>query len=326
MTLGRINRDRSVFEAIQADLGAAAPHFSGLTSAKMQQKMREWALPKYPWLNKAEPRSTEREKASYIWAAMRPILPFLLTAAILVWTIGFLCFSDVLPNRGHLEARNILISVTVVSVLGVAVLAACFWKILRRLEASDMTQDDPHLDSTQLEAFAAQEDQIVQNHLAHMALVKPGTVRSVVIRTSLGLLRLFVALFATDGYLGSMRTIHFAHWTLVGNFGRLMFLSNFDGSWQSYLDDFVDKAHSGLTFAWGNCIGFPRTKNLIGEGATHGRQFKAWARQSQTQSILWYSAYADLTVNQILRNAGIVDGLRKTSMTEAEANGWAQLL
>jgi hypothetical protein len=105
-----------------------------------------------------------------------------------------------------------------------------------------------------------------------------------------------------------------------------MFLSNFDGSWQSYLDDFVDKAHRGLTLAWGNCVGFPRTRVLIEEGATHGREFKAWARQSQTQNILWYSAYKDLTVNQILRNASIVDGLRKPAMTEAEANEWALLL
>jgi len=81
-----------------------------------------------------------------------------------------------------------------------------------------------------------------------------------VIRVSLRLLKLFVPLVAADGYLGSMRTIHFAHWTLVGNGDRLLFLSNFDGSWQSYLDDFVDKAHGGLTLAWGNCVGFPRTK------------------------------------------------------------------
>jgi hypothetical protein len=106
----------------------------------------------------------------------------------------------------------------------------------------------------------------------------------------------------------------------------LLFLSNFDGSWQSYLDDFVDKAARGLTLAWGNCVGFPRTEDLILQGAAHGTQFKAWARQSQTQNILWYSAYPDLTVNQIIRNGSIVDGLRKVSMQQKEAEQWAQLL
>jgi hypothetical protein len=159
-----------------------------------------------------------------------------------------------------------------------------------------------------------------------MVLVKPGMLRSFLIRTSLRLLKFGVPIVAWNGYLGSMRTIHFAHWTLVGNTGRLLFLSNFDGSWQSYLDDFVDKASRGLTLAWGNCIGFPRTQDLVLQGAAHGTQFKAWARQSQTQNILWYSAYSDLTVNQIIRNAAIVDGLRKMSMQYREAEQWAQLL
>jgi hypothetical protein len=112
----------------------------------------------------------------------------------------------------------------------------------------------------------------------------------------------------------------------VGNSGRLLFLSNFDGSWESYLNDFIDKAAHGLTLAWGNCVGFPETKNLVCDGAAHGTQFKAWARQSQTQNLLWYSAYTDLTVNQIIRNASIVDGLRKESMEMKEAEPWAQLL
>jgi hypothetical protein len=57
-----------------------------------------------------------------------------------------------------------------------------------------------------------------------------------------------------------MRTIHFAHWAFVSNGSRLMFLSNFDHSWDSYLDDFIEKAHGGLTLAWGSGVGFPPTR------------------------------------------------------------------
>jgi hypothetical protein len=326
VTVKRVNRDLGVFEAIQAELGSAGLKYRRLKPVDLQSKIRAWALTKYDWLNKAESESIPREKALYKWAAIRAIVPLLVAAAILIPAAGFLCFSDFLPNRGYAGARNVLVSLIVFAVLGAVAGAICFWKTLRRLEESDWTQDDPSLDPAQLAAFAAQEDQIVQNHLGSMVLVKAGVVRSILIRGSLRLLKLAVPLVASDGYLGSMRTIHFAHWTLIGNTGRLMFLSNFDGSWQSYLDDFVDKAHRGLTLAWGNCVGFPRTRDLIEEGATHGREFKAWARQSQTQNILWYSAYKDLTVNQILRNASIVDGLRKPAMTEAEANEWALLL
>jgi hypothetical protein len=46
-----------------------------------------------------------------------------------------------------------------------------------------------------------------------------------------------------------MRTIHFAHWAFVSNGSRLMFFSNFDHNWESYLDDFIEGArrpHSRL--------------------------------------------------------------------------------
>ena len=108
-----------------------------------------------------------------------------------------------------------------------------------------------------------------------------------------------------------MRTVHFAHWAFVNNGSRLLFFSNFDHSWDSYLDDFIEKAHGGLTLAWGSCVGFPPTRFLVLDGASHGRQFKAWARHSMAVSRFWFSAYRDLTVDQIERHARIADGLRK---------------
>ena len=99
---------------------------------------------------------------------------------------------------------------------------------------------------------------------------------------------------ATDGYLGSMRTVHFAHWAFVNNGSRLMFFSNFDHSWEAYLDDFIEKAHGGLTLAWGSGVGFPPTRFLVLDGASHGRQFKNWARHSMAVSRFWYSAYPEL--------------------------------
>ena len=69
-----------------------------------------------------------------------------------------------------------------------------------------------------------------------------------------------------------MRTVHFAHWAFINNGSRLMFFSNFDHSWDSYLDDFIEKAHGGLTLAWGSGVGFPPTRFLVLDGASHGRQ------------------------------------------------------
>ena len=156
--------------------------------------------------------------------------------------------------------------------------------------------------------------------------VKPGVLRAILIRLGLKGLGLLLRVSATDGYLAFMRTIHFAHWALIDNGSRLLFFSNFDSSWESYLDDFIEKAHGGLTLAWSNGIGFPRTRFLVEDGATSGLLFKTWARHSMARSLFWVSAYPDLSVNQIERNCEIAAGLRATSLSDDAARTWAALL
>jgi len=88
-----------------------------------------------------------------------------------------------------------------------------------------------------------------------------------------------------------------------------MFLSNFDGSWESYLDDFIEKVSHGLTAVWSSCDGFPPARFLIGEGATHGPEFKAWARASMHPTLVWYQAYPTLGVTDIDLNSRVRRGL-----------------
>lgn len=342
-SLPRILRDRRVFMDIQSELGGTCSKYRQWDAPGVHAALRQWALQKYEWLREPEKPTTEQAISTYKWSTVRPVMPWLLFIFILIAvTVGSYVLHQCgifpwqgMPSLGAIAGFAgrfvltcigsvifmLLFAVVILSLAGIVP-----YKVLRRLEGSDFSQDRPPLTLEQLKLFAGAEDQIVQNHLGSMVLVKPGMLRAFLIRNALRALHFAVPIMAWDGFLGSMRTIHFAHWTLVGNSGRLLFLSNFDGSWESYLNDFIDKAARGLTLAWGNCVGFPRTENLVFQGAAHGTQFKAWARQSQTQNILWFSAYTDLTVNQIIRNASIVDGLRKTSMQMKEAEQWAQLL
>jgi hypothetical protein len=201
-----------------------------------------------------------------------------------------------------------------------SVMAIILW--LRLLERRDSSQDAPPIDQHELRKMTHREDWIPQNHMGSVVLVKPGVLRMPLFRAGHLGLGLILRLTATDGYLGSMRTIHFAHWAFLGNANRLLFFSNFDHSWDSYLDDFIEKAHGGLTLAWGSGVGFPATRFLVMDGASHGRQFKAWARHSMAVSRFWYSAYKDLTVDQIERNTRIANGLRKPSLKQKEAAIW----
>jgi hypothetical protein len=195
---------------------------------------------------------------------------------------------------------------------------------LRWVENRDPVQEAPHDDPERLRAILALEDQIAQNHMGSVVLIKPGLLRAALVHVGLWGLGLYLRVTATDGYLASMRTIHFAHWAILSNGGRLVFFSNFDSSWESYLDDFIEKAHEGLTLAWSNGVGFPRSKFLVGDGATDGRLFKAWARHSMAEGLFWFSAYKDLSVNQIERQYRVALGLRQTTLSPQEASLWAQ--
>jgi hypothetical protein len=99
---------------------------------------------------------------------------------------------------------------------------------------------------------------------------------------------------------------------------NLLFLSNYDGSWENYLDDFIDRASAGLTAIWSNTVGFPRSYFLINGGAQDELLFKTLTRQSQVPSLIWYSAYPDLSVQNIQTNAAIREGLFVTMDAAAE--------
>jgi membrane protein implicated in regulation of membrane protease activity len=203
-----------------------------------------------------------------------------------------------------------------------SLLAIALW--LRWLERRDSSQDAPPVNESMLREMARREDRTPQNHMGSVVLVKPGVLRMALFRAGHLGLGLLLRVVATDGYLGSMRTVHFAHWAFVNNGSRLMFFSNFDHSWDSYLDDFIEKAHGGLTLAWGSGVGFPPTRFLVLDGASHGRQFKNWARHSMAVSRFWFTAYKDYTVDQIERHVRIADGLRKIALTPKEADAWAK--
>jgi hypothetical protein len=92
-------------------------------------------------------------------------------------------------------------------------------------------------------------------------------------------------------------TIHFARWVIIDNNTRLLFDSNFDGTWDQYLDDFVDHEplRAGLDRIWGCCEGYPE------KGAVDRPAFKEWVRSHQTKAELFYSAYPNNTRKDVIK-------------------------
>ena len=195
---------------------------------------------------------------------------------------------------------------------------------LRWLELHDSSQYMANIDAAKVAAMARREDWVSQNHMGSIVHIRPGVLRTIIIKAGHCGLGLVLRVAAKDGYLGSMRTVHFGHWAFLNNSSRLLFFSNYDQSWGAYLDDFIEKAHGGLTLAWGCGVGFPPTRFLIYDGASHGRLFKNWALASRTVSRFWCSAYPDLSVDQIERNYRLAEGLRQKSLSSAQASEWVR--
>ena len=267
------------------------------------------------------PPGASRYKSTTVALAVAGVALFFAAYWVFASAVGA-PLSHVLTGRDWPEAWTDMLRWIKTSLPSVPVTAigALVW--VRTLERRDSSQDAPPVDPHFLSEMARREDRIPQNHMGSVVSIKPGVLRMIVIRAGHLALFLILRVIARDGYLGSMRTIHFAHWAFVNNKSRLIFFSNFDQTWESYLDDFIEKAHGGLSLAWSCGVGFPPTRFLIFEGASRGRQFKEWARHSMAVSHFWYSAYKDLTTEQIERNYRIALGLRKPNLDATEAATW----
>lgn len=202
-------------------------------------------------------------------------------------------------------------------------LAIVWIVMLRWTETNEPPPEDFDV-KNHVKALVEREDRthIVQNHMASITTVKPSVFRRVTLRGILWLVNL-LARTSDKGELSGIPSIHFAHWSLIDNGRRLLFVSNFDGSWENYLDDFIDKASTGLTAIWSNTVGFPITSWLVREGARDGSRFKANARDKQTKTNVWYSAYKPLTVQTIDNNSCIREDLF-TTLDETATRDWVR--
>jgi hypothetical protein len=180
-------------------------------------------------------------------------------------------------------------------------------------------------DPVRLDQLDATEDFLVQNQFSAVGFVKPGDFRRITLTLVLWLLELSARHVYNNGSLAGIKTIHFARWVFLDDKRRLIFISNYDGSLESYMDDFIDKVAWGLNAAFSNGEGYPRTRWLVLDGAKDEAAFKNYLRDHQILTQVWYSAYGDLTAVNIVQNAAIRRGLRGHA-SEADAQQWAALL
>ena len=207
------------------------------------------------------------------------------------------------------------------AILGIeAAVGGVGYFLLRHREKTDVC-DAIAPKASHVERLMKRETFGAQNHLAASSIMKPGWFRYLMLRVGLWAAGFVAAYWSRPSFLGPTGVIHFARWILLPKTNKLLFMSNYDGAWKTYLEDFIEKAHQGVTGIWSNTQGFPRTNNLFSQGATDGDRLRWWTRRQQHPSWLWYVAYPTLSLSQIRSNAAIRQGIA-AALTEADAADW----
>ena len=211
----------------------------------------------------------------YLWPlAIPPIIVFVVGAAV-DFRLGGL-------GNAVQAAFNVALGTVIVA----AIVALLAYLVFRRRENRELPEDLPP-DPAAVERIVARENYAAQNHLAAVSVMKSGVLRGLAVRFVFAAIAQLATHLYRPGWLGTLGTIHFARWVTVPGTRDLLFLSNYGGSWESYLEDFITKAHNGLTGVWSNTLGFPRTSNLIQFGARDGDRFKRWARRQMVPTGCW---------------------------------------
>src|SRR5208283_1548552 len=169
-----------------------------------------------------------------------------------------------------------------------------FFIQLRVHEKSDPTIA-PRIDPTHAHQLAILEDHDVTNQFSAMGAVKPGLFRRWLLIFLLWIIDYTTKHIYNRGRLARVSTIHFARWVFLDGKKRLLFASNYDGSLESYMDDFINKVGFGLNVVFGNGIGYPRTNWLILDGAKDEQKFKYVLRRHELATEVWYNAHPGLT-------------------------------
>ena len=196
---------------------------------------------------------------------------------------------------------------------------------LRALEKSD-PEICPHPQAAALRELQDLEDLDVSNQYTAIGPVKPGLFRRALVSLLLVLIDYACRHVFTRGHLARVQTIHFARWVFLDDRTRVLFTSNYDGSHQGYMDDFINKVAWGLNLVFSNGVGWPRTRWLIFGGARIEQRFKPYQRRHQVPTQVWYKAYPGLTLGDLWRNQHIRDGLLQPRMSDEQALAWLGLL
>jgi len=132
------------------------------------------------------------------------------------------------------------------------------------------------------------EDARRQNELTLLTEVRPESLPR--LRAVLALIDLYGSHLSGPGSLLGISTIHTVRWVLIDHGQRLLMVSNYDNSWEHYIDEFAEMILSGLDAIWSSAPDYPQA------GAQDVAALKQFLRRHQCHAQLFHSAFDETSI------------------------------
>lgn len=176
----------------------------------------------------------------------------------------------------------------------------------------------------QTSALTGREDVIAQNQFNLYLTIKGNFITRRIRTWRMVILMYVLARLAqinlVSGSLAGLTTVHFGHWVLIDGGRRLFFMTSYDGSWENYVSDFVNKIYQLLDVQLMNFEGF------ASDGTRNIAAFRRWLRRVQVQSDVFYSGYPHATVRNITHARKIIATTPTDTSSPEDVQRWLRLL
>jgi hypothetical protein len=243
---------------------------------------------------------------------------------------GRLALTPPAPTPFGWKIRNLLnlVGIPILFLIASPLLLVALPFVLIRLRIAEKSDPEvaPRVNADHANLLGSLEDHEVSNQFSAMGSIKPGWFRRMVIILVLIVIDYTARHIFNRGRLARVISIQFARWVFLDGKKRVIFTSNYDGSLESYMDDFINKVAFGLNVVFSNGIGYPRTNWLLLDGAKDEQTFKNYLRRHQLPTEVWYNAFPGITALDKWRNALIREGIEKPWMTNDETEEWLRLI
>ncbi len=244
------------------------------------------------------------------FAAARVIIMLSITPALL-------SYASIPPARHSFFIFVIASLAIFASMLLLAIVVVRFYEII---EPDDVVKPKPG----QVADLAAQEDHFLQNQFTMITTVRNSAFRRLAMRVVLWIANTLSSFVWNGGKLVGIDSIHFARLHQLNEGRRMLFISDYDGSWDRYLFDFLGVGAFAVVPIWANLHGCPKTRFLLQPTKGFAQRFLPFTRAKQVESQIWHSAYSNLTMEDVKRNAKIRKGLFG-SMNARDVREWLRL-